>query len=70
MFEYFKLKKTKLQAEVIILNDIIGILDKVKELSENSESVIALANKLQNVDMKDFVPEIVKNIKDSEKKES
>lgn len=65
MFEYFKLKKTKLSLEVLLL----GKLYDVVQMFEGGGDILELANKLKDVDEKDLLSELVKTIKPTEKSE-
>ena len=69
MFKYWKemreLKRTELQLKVILL----GKLYDVVKMFEGGADIIELANKMKDVDQKDIVSELVKNIKPNEKAE-
>lgn len=69
MFKYFKemreLKKMKLQYQVILL----GKLYEVVQMFEGGTDILELAQKMKNVDEKELVSEIVKNLKTNEKNE-
>jgi len=58
MFEYFKLKKTKLSLEVLLL----GKLYDVVQMFEGGTDILELANKMKDVDQKDIIEELVRNI--------
>ena len=69
MFKYMKemreLKKMKLQYQVILL----GKLYEVVQMFEGGTDILELAQKMKNVDEKELVSEIVKNLKTNEKSE-
>ena len=62
MFKYFKemreLKKTKLSLEVVLL----GKLYDVVQMFEGGTDILELANKMKDVDQKDIIEELVRNI--------
>ena len=69
MFKHRKkmreLKKMKLQYQVILL----GKLYEVVQMFEGGTDILELAQKMKNVDEKELVSEIVKNLKTNEKSE-
>ena len=69
MFKYFKemreLKKMKLQYEVLLL----GKLYSFTKLFDGGSDILELANKMKDVDQKDIISELVKQIKSNEKSE-
>jgi len=58
MFEYFKLKKTKLSLEVLLLSKLYDVV----KMFEGGSDILELANKMKDVDQKDIIEELVKNI--------
>lgn len=62
MFKYFKemreLKRTERQLKVVLL----GKLYDVVQMFEGGTDIMELANKLKDVDEKDIIEELVKNI--------
>ena len=60
-----ELKKMKLQYQVILL----GKLYEVVQMFEGGTDILELAQKMKNVDEKELVSEIVKNLKTNEKSE-
>lgn len=62
MFKYWKemreLKKTKLSLEVVLL----GKLYDVVQMFEGGTDILELANKMKDVDQKDIIEELVRNI--------
>jgi len=69
MFKYWKemreLKRTERQIKVVLL----GKLYDVVQMFEGGTDILELANKMKDVDQKDIVAELVKNIKPDEKVE-
>jgi len=65
MKEMRELKKMKLQYQVILL----GKLYEVVQMFEGGTDILELAQKMKNVDEKELVSEIVKNLKTNEKSE-
>ena len=60
-----ELKKMKLQYQVILL----GKLYEVVQMFEGGTDILELAQKMKNVDEKELISEIVKNLKTNEKSE-
>jgi hypothetical protein len=62
MFKYWKemreLKRTERQLKVVLL----GKLYDVVQMFEGGTDILELANKLKDVDEKDIIEELVKNI--------
>ena len=62
MFKYWKemreLKRTELQLRVVLL----GKLYEVVQMFECGGDILELANKMKDVDQKDIIEELVKNI--------
>lgn len=62
MFKYFKemreLKRTERQLKVVLL----GKLYDVVQMFEGGTDILELANKMKDVDQKDIVAELIKNI--------
>lgn len=67
MFEYFKLKKTKLQLEVMLLNKIYEAT-KLFDKGIDTSTVLEMANKLKGIKEEDFVHELAAMIHDENKK--
>lgn len=69
MFKYFKemreLKRTERQLKVVLL----GKLYDVVQMFEGGTDILELANKMKDVDQKDIIAELIKNIKPDEKVE-
>ena len=69
MLKYFKemreLKKMKLQYEVLLLGKLYGFT----KLFDDGSDILELANKMKDVDQKDIISELVKQIKSNEKSE-
>jgi hypothetical protein len=65
MKEMRELKMTKLSLEVILL----GKLYDVVQMFEGGTDILELAKKMKDVDQKDIVSEIVKNVTAKEKAE-
>ena len=69
MFKYFKemreLKRTERQLKVVLL----GKLYDVVQMFEGGTDILELANKMKDVDQKDLVDALVKNVTNKEKVE-
>ena len=60
-----ELKRTERQLKVVLL----GKLYDVVQMFEGGTDILELANKMKDVDQKDIIEELVKNIKSNEKVE-
>ena len=69
MFKYFRemreLKRTERQLKVVLL----GKLYDVVQMFEGGTDILELANKMKDVDQKDLVNELIKNVTNKEKVE-
>mgnify|MGYP000858020656 CR=1 FL=1 len=69
MFKYWKemreLKRTERQLKVVLL----GKLYDVVQMFEGGSDILELANKMKDVDQKDIIEELVKNVTNKEKVE-
>jgi len=69
MFKYFRemreLKKMKLQYEVLLLGKLYGFT----KLFDDGSDILELTNKMKDVDQKDIVNELIKNVTNKEKSE-
>jgi GTP cyclohydrolase III len=69
MFKYWKemreLKRTERQLKVVLL----GKLYDVVQMFEGGTDILELANKMKDVDQKDIIEELVKNVTNKEKVE-
>lgn len=72
MIKYFKylkemreLKKTALELKVVLLGKVYDVV----QMFEGGTDILELANKMKDVDQKDIVAELIKNIKPDEKSE-
>lgn len=69
MFNYFKemreLKRTERQLKVVLLGKLYDLV----QMFEGGTDILELAKKMQNVDEKDLVSELIKNVTNKEKAE-
>lgn len=58
MFNYFKLKKMKLQYEVLLL----GKLNNITKVADSIPEILEIVEKLKDVDQKDIVSKLAEVI--------